>query len=80
MNEYSTNLEKTREILGSYAAVGQACGGLSGKAIMKWRDNGRPPRTEYTGETNYAGMIEKATNGKVKKIHLLPLLKQSNAA
>jgi len=71
-SSYSQNLLKVRDILGSWDAVGRACGGLSGKAIMKWRDQGRPPRTEYTGETRYAVMIQNATDGKIRINDLLP--------
>lgn len=73
-NEYVQNLKKARDILGSYDAVGEVCGGISGKAVMKWRDNGKPPRTEYTGETNYAGLIAAATKNEVLKDQLLPQL------
>ena len=72
MNIYVRQLEKAKQILGSYEAIGQACGGLTGKAVMKWKKNGKPPRTEYTGETNYAEQIEKATNGQVTKEQLRP--------
>jgi hypothetical protein len=72
MNTYSQSLLKARAILGSYDALGKACGGLSGKAVMKWRDKGRPPRTEYTGETNYAKLIETATEGAVNAADLKP--------
>jgi hypothetical protein len=80
MNTYSTNLNKARDILGSYDAIGKVCGGLSGKAVMKWRNNGRPPRTEYTGETKYAEKIAEATGYKVKVADLLPGINQDNAA
>jgi hypothetical protein len=72
MNNYSQKILEIRRILGSYNAVGKACGGISGKAITKWRDRGRPPRTEYTGETQYASMLEDATLGVVKAKDLLP--------
>jgi hypothetical protein len=72
MNLYVENLKKVRGILGSYDAVGKACGGLSGKAVMKWRDKGRPPRTEYTGETDYAKRLAEATQGQVSERDLIP--------
>lgn len=75
MNIYSQKINEARDLLGSYDAVGQVCGGISGKAIMKWRDRGRPPRSEYTGETNYAALIENATEGKIKAIDLIPKFK-----
>ncbi|MGZ4954123.1 MAG: hypothetical protein ACXV8Q_03335 [Methylobacter sp.] len=72
MNTYSSKIIEAKDILGSYEAVGKVCGGLSGKAVIKWRNNGKPPRTEYTGETSYAVLIEKATNGRVARSSLLP--------
>jgi hypothetical protein len=74
MNNYTQKILELRKLLGSYDAVGKACGGISGKAIMKWRDRGRPPRTEYTGETQYASMLEDATQGVVKAADLLPAI------
>jgi predicted secreted protein len=74
MNTYSQNLIKARDILGSFEAVGKVCG-TSGKAVMKWRNKGKPPRTEYTGETRYAESIERATEGKIPALSLLPVLR-----
>lgn len=45
--------------------------GLTPRAIRKWRDENGLPRSEWTGETNYAEQIEKATQGKVKRAALL---------
>lgn len=45
--------------------------GISVRAIYKWIERGRLPRTEYTGETNYAERIETATNGLVTANELL---------
>lgn len=80
MDTYISALIKARDILGSFDAVGAACGGLSGKAVLKWKSNGKPPRTEYTGETNYAALIESATNGQVKKHELKPVIAKDKAA
>ena len=44
---------------------------VSYQAIRKWEKAGRLPRTEWTGETNYGAVIEKLTEGKVKKSALL---------
>lgn len=46
--------------------------GRSYQAVKKWRDLGRLPRTEYTGETNYSEQIERITGGKAKAIKLCP--------
>jgi hypothetical protein len=80
MDTYISALIEVRDILGSFDAIGDACGGLSGKAVLKWKNNGRPPRTEYTGETNYAALLETATGGKVKRARLLPSIAKDNAA
>jgi Prophage CP4-57 regulatory protein (AlpA). len=42
--------------------VAKACG-VSQRAIYKWIDNGKLPRTDYTGETNYAEKIALVSNG-----------------
>ncbi|MBW9309360.1 helix-turn-helix domain-containing protein [Escherichia coli] len=44
------------------SVVADVCG-VSQRAIYKWMDNGKLPRTEYTGETNYAEKIAHASNG-----------------
>lgn len=40
-------------------------------AVNKWLRAGRLPRTEYTGETNYAAALERATKGQVTAEALL---------
>ena len=44
------------------SVVSDVCG-VSQRAIYKWINNGKLPRTEYTGETNYAEQIALASNG-----------------
>lgn len=39
--------------------VARACG-VTYQAVRKWEANGKLPRTEYTGETNYAMRIAEA--------------------
>lgn len=63
----STPLEQAVEILGSYEAMGRLCG-VSGKAVVKWRQRGRLPRTEWTGETHYAERISEATGIALKAL------------
>ena len=53
--------------------------GVTKQAIWKWRNQGRLPRTEWTGETNYAAMIEKATNGAVTRDDLLDFPKKGES-
>jgi len=71
MNTYQEKLLEAKTILGSYAKLAKVCG-LSGKAVMKWVIAGKPPRTEYTGETNYAELISESVNGLVSKDDLIP--------
>lgn len=70
LSESALALDEARQILGSFAKVGAVCG-TSGKAVQKWRNAGRLPRTEYSGETDYARRIERATNYKVTVERLL---------
>ncbi len=58
---------------GSFEALGRACN-VSGKAVKKWADAGRPPRTEYTGETEYAEAISELVGGRVSPDDLRPKL------
>lgn len=45
--------------------------GVSSNAVRKWQQRGRLPRTEWTGETNYAWVVEKLTGGQVTRSFLL---------
>lgn len=45
--------------------------GVRYQTIQKWRAMGRLPRTEWTGETDYAERIAIATGGKVTSRELL---------
>lgn len=44
-------------------SVALACG-VSYQAVRKWESKGRLPRTEYTGETDYATRIAAACREK----------------
>lgn len=53
-------------------ATSLACG-CSQRAVYKWIEKGSLPRTDFTGETNYAEQIASASHGKystelIKKI------------
>lgn len=52
--------------------LAQLCG-VSYQAVRKWQRTGRLPRTEWTGETNYAERIARAMNGTVTRAALLTL-------
>jgi len=77
MSTYQEKLLEAKRLLGSYKKLGLVCG-VSGNAVMKWCDNNQPPRTEYTGETNYAELISKAVNGRVSKDDLIPKISYSS--
>ncbi|MHB1285523.1 MAG: YdaS family helix-turn-helix protein [Leptospirales bacterium] len=64
-----TPLEKAVQFLGGYSATGRICG-VSFMSVMKWIRKGRLPRTEWTGETDYAAKIEKALDGTVTREEL----------
>lgn len=76
MNTYTENLLKAKDILGSFARLGIVCG-VSGIAVLKWSKANRPPRTEYTGETQYAELISVAVNRAISANDLLPALGHS---
>jgi hypothetical protein len=54
--------------------VATACG-LTYQAVRKWRVKGLP-RTEWTGETNYAETIERLSAGKYSRDDLLTFSEQ----
>lgn len=45
--------------------------GVTYQAVRKWEAAGRLPRTEWTGETEYAERIVKLTGGQVERGQLL---------
>ncbi len=67
-------LEKAVAILGGFEATGRVCG-VSGKAVQKWVKAGRLPRTEATGETNYASLIADSVHGISKDSLLSSLMR-----
>ncbi|EPI8964320.1 TPA: Cro/Cl family transcriptional regulator [Escherichia coli] len=57
------------------SVVADACG-LTPKAIYKWLERGSLPRTEFTGETEYADKIAKASCGKYSAAQIRRIGKQ----
>lgn len=53
-------------------ALARFCG-VTPQAIYKWETKGSLPRTDWTGETNYASRIEEATKGVITRDQLLNL-------
>lgn len=64
-------LQTAINLLGCYG-IARACG-IKGPSVYKWQKSGRLPRTEWTGETNYAAIIERETGGQVTRAALLAL-------
>ena len=51
---------------GGRESVRAACELKSQQSVMKWEDKNSLPRTEFTGETNYAARIAKMCRNKGK--------------
>lgn len=63
-------LEKALELAGGQTGLANIVG-LTPQAVQKWVANGCLPRTEWTGETNYAEQIAQSLDFKVTKSELL---------
>lgn len=50
------------ERVGGPIQAAKVCG-VTRQAVDKWIHSGRLPRTDYTGETNYAELLAKASKG-----------------
>lgn len=59
-----------RAIHKKQSGAGEACG-VSTTIIGRWIKQQHLPRTEYTGETNYAEALASATNGRFSKQWIL---------
>lgn len=55
-------IEYAIKSVGGGVSAAQICL-VSNTAVSKWKQRGCLPRTEYTGETNYAQKLAKASNG-----------------
>ena len=56
--------------------VARKCG-IKPSSVSKWRNRGALPRTDYTGETDYAGAIAELSQGEFSREDLLRPLSQS---
>lgn len=54
--------------------------GVTPQALYKWEAKGRVPRTDWTGETDYARCIETATKGQITRDQLLNLNRNDQSA
>ena len=70
-------LYRAIEIVGLRAIAQTCC--VRYQAVQQWRDRGCLPRTEYTGETNYAETIERLTEGQVTAEELLSARRRGRA-
>jgi hypothetical protein len=66
MNAISIAVEK----VGGPVAAAKACG-IRRQAVDKWLNKGSLPRTEYTGETDYARRLAEASGGQFSAAWLL---------
>ncbi|RBO83404.1 DNA-binding protein [Marinomonas aquiplantarum] len=53
---------------------------VSVRAVYKWIEKNRLPRTEYTNETTYAKELEAASNGSVRASDFLQQTKHKQSA
>lgn len=64
-------ISKAIELVG-LCKLAQACG-VRHQSVYKWQAKGRLPRSDWTGETDYASCIEIATGGRITRAQLLDL-------
>jgi hypothetical protein len=62
-------IEKIISDVGLYKLAAEL--GVTYQAVLRWKKACRLPRTEWTGETNYAAKIEQLTDGRVTRDDLL---------
>ena len=67
MNRIKSSIEK---LPGKAKCAAKVCG-VSVRAVYKWINTGRLPRTDYTGETHYATSLAEASNGAFSANYLL---------
>lgn len=66
-----TPVQQAIDALGSYK-IAMRCG-VKGPSVCKWRRVGRLPRTEWTGETDYATIISQMSDGRWTREELLTI-------
>lgn len=65
--------------LTSLTKLAKACG-VTYQSVKRWEVKGCLPRTDWTGETDYASRIEEATKGAVTRDQLLNLKRNDQSA
>ncbi len=63
-------LELAILFLGGYQGTGRVCG-VTFMTVGRWIKQGKLPRTELSGDTDYASKIEQALKGKITRDELL---------
>lgn len=71
-------ISKAIEIVG-LCKLAQVCG-VKHQSIYRWVKRGALPRTDWTGETDYARCIETATKGQITRDQLLNLKRNDQSA
>jgi len=66
-------IQKAVDAAGSCAALARFLGFRSSTTVRKWLAAGCFPRTEWTGETDYAERIAKKYGLKVSQLKIRPL-------
>lgn len=64
-------ISKAIELVG-LCKLAKSCG-VKHQSVYRWVRKGALPRTDWTGETDYASRIEKATGGQITRAQLLDL-------
>jgi DNA-binding transcriptional regulator YdaS (Cro superfamily) len=62
-------LKRAIEIIGTDTKVAEKLG-VSPQRLHNWKTR-KLPKTELTGETDFAGILERETRRKVRKVELL---------
>lgn len=62
MNQQLPLKDAIELVPGKVQGAASVCG-VSVRAVYKWLNAGRLPRTDYTGETDYASRLAEASNG-----------------
>jgi len=76
MQETPENTEKLalseviEAVPGRVHGAAKVCG-VSVRAVYKWLVTGRLPRTDYTGETQYASQLSAAVHGRFSASQIL---------
>ena len=73
------NLISTAIDLTGLTNLAKACG-VTYQSVKRWEAKGRVPRTDWTGETDYASRIEEATKGVITRDQLLNLKRNDQSA